>query len=162
MKLGGELLPVFLEQRFNGPVLDRLERANLALPFYQQSQCNSLDASGGNSLLDRFPEHWAGFVADQSVQTPTRLLGVDFSFVDFAGVLVDALLPGLGPPHARLALGIVFWRGSFSFSCLGFRHSNAPACCRRYRTNLPGQFLRAVRANRRARCAHRIASALFR
>ena len=87
MKLGGELLPVFLEQRFNGPVLDRLERANLARPFYQQSQCNSLDASGGNSLLDRFPENWAGFVADQSVQNATRLLGVDFSFVDFAGVL---------------------------------------------------------------------------
>ena len=87
MKLGGELLPVFREQRFNGPVLDRLERANLALPFYQQSQCNSLDTSGGDSLLDRFPENWAGFIADQSVQNATRLLGVDFSFVDFASVL---------------------------------------------------------------------------
>jgi hypothetical protein len=30
MQLGGELLPVVLEQGLNGPILHRLERANLA------------------------------------------------------------------------------------------------------------------------------------
>src|SRR5256885_10848149 len=36
---------------------------------------------------------------------------------------------------------------------------NAPLCCRRSTTNLPGQFLQAARVNRQARYARRIASA---
>src|SRR5204863_2603309 len=45
MQLGSELLSVFLEQRFDGPVLDWLERADLALSFNEQTQRNGLDAS---------------------------------------------------------------------------------------------------------------------
>ena len=86
MEFGGELLPILLEQRLDGPVLDRLERANLALTLDEQPQRNGLHAPGGDPLLHCFPEDGTRLVADQTIEHATRLLGVDFALIDFAGV----------------------------------------------------------------------------
>ena len=42
MQLRRELLLVLLEQRLDGPVLDRLERADLALSLHQEAERDSL------------------------------------------------------------------------------------------------------------------------
>src|SRR5689334_8529983 len=91
MQLGGELLSVFLEQRFYRPVLDRLERANLALTLYQEAKRDGLNASRRDSFLDGLPEHRARLVADQSIEHATRLLRIDFALIDVARVLNRAL-----------------------------------------------------------------------
>ena len=54
MQLGRELLPVLLEQRFDGPVLDRLERADLALALDDEPQRDGLHAAGGQPFFTVF------------------------------------------------------------------------------------------------------------
>jgi hypothetical protein len=86
MELGRELLAGLVERRRDRPVLDRQERADLALALDDQAQRDRLHAAGGQPLLDRLPEHRAGLVADQAVQDATGLLGVDLLHVDLAGL----------------------------------------------------------------------------
>src|SRR6476659_3218824 len=87
MQLGRELLPVFLEQRLDGPVLDRFERADLALSLDEKTERNSLHPSCGNSLLHRLPQNRTRLVTDESIEHPAGLLSVYFALVDFARVL---------------------------------------------------------------------------
>ena len=91
MELGGELLAVLLEQRLDGPVLDRLERANLALALDDEPQRDGLHAAGGESLLHGLPQHRARLVADEAIEHATRLLRLDLLAVDLAGVQDRAL-----------------------------------------------------------------------
>jgi hypothetical protein len=90
MELGRELLLALLEQRFDGPILDRLERTDLPLALDDQAQRDGLHASGRNPLLHRFPEDRARLVADQTIEHATRLLRLDFLRVDLPGVLDGA------------------------------------------------------------------------
>ena len=91
MELGGELLLVLLEQRLDGPVLDRLERANLPLALDDEAQRDGLHATGGESLLHGLPEHRTRLVADETIEHATRLLRFDLLAVDDAGVQDGAL-----------------------------------------------------------------------
>ena len=75
---------VLLEQRLDRPVLDRLERADLALALDDQSQRDRLHAAGGQSLLDGLPEHRARLVADEAIEHAPRLLRLDLLLVDLA------------------------------------------------------------------------------
>src|SRR5262245_12554532 len=86
MQLRRELLLTLLELRLDGPILDRLERANLSLAFNDESQRNCLNATRGNPFLDRLPENGARLVADESIEHPSRLLCFDFSFVDLPSI----------------------------------------------------------------------------
>ena len=54
MQLGREALAVLLEQRLDGPVLDRLERADLPLALDDQPQRDGLHAAGGEPFLTVF------------------------------------------------------------------------------------------------------------
>ena len=86
VKLRGELLLVFFQQRLDRPVLDRLERADLALALDEQPKRDSLHASGRDPLLHGLPEDRAGLVADESIENPARLLRIDLALVDLSGV----------------------------------------------------------------------------
>ena len=103
MELGGELLAVLLEQRLDRPVLDRLERANLALALDDEPKRDGLHASGRQSLLDGLPQHRARLVADETIEHATRLLRFDLLAVDDAGVqdrALDRVLRDLVEEHA--------------------------------------------------------------
>ena len=91
MELRRELLAVLLQQRLDRPVLDRLERANLALALDDQAQRDGLHATRREALLDRLPEHRARLVADETIEHATRLLRFDLLAVDDAGVQDRAL-----------------------------------------------------------------------
>jgi hypothetical protein len=82
MELRGEPLSRLLEQRLDGPVLDRLESADLPLALDDEPQRDGLYATRGDPLLHRLPEHGAGLVADEPVEHASRLLGLDFLVVD--------------------------------------------------------------------------------
>ena len=66
------------------PRLDRDKGADLRLTVDDQSQRHRLDTAGADALLDLAPEERAEPVADQAVDDPTRLLGVDEVHVDVA------------------------------------------------------------------------------
>ena len=91
VQLGGELLAVLLEQRLDGPVLDRLERADLALALDDEPQRDRLHAARRESLLHGLPEDRARLVADEPIEHAARLLRFDLLAVDLAGVLDRAL-----------------------------------------------------------------------
>src|SRR6185503_12656934 len=76
MELRGELLVLLLQQRLDGPILDRLERANLALALDDESKRDRLDATGRESLFHRLPQHWTRFVAHEPVEHASRLLRI--------------------------------------------------------------------------------------
>lgn len=75
----------FLHQRFDGPVLHRLERIDLALTLDEQSQRDCLHATGGDSLLYGLPENRACLVSDEAVEHSPRLLRVNLALIDLAG-----------------------------------------------------------------------------
>src|SRR6185437_5914347 len=91
MEFGGEALAVLLEQRFDRPVLDRLERADLPLPLHDEPERDGLHAAGRDSLLYGFPKHRARLVADEAVEHAARLLGFDLLGVDRPGIQDGAL-----------------------------------------------------------------------
>src|SRR5438270_7632524 len=96
MQLRRELLTTLFEQRFDRPVLDRLERADLPFALDDQSQGDGLHASGGQSLLHGLPEERTRLVADETIEHTTRLLRLDLELVDFARILDRALHRILG------------------------------------------------------------------
>ena len=94
MELGGEPLPRLLQQRLDGPVLDRLEGADLPLALDDEPQRDGLHATRRDPLLHRLPEHGARLVADETIQNAPRLLRLDLLVVDLAGLL-DGVLDGV-------------------------------------------------------------------
>src|SRR5206468_12517210 len=110
MELRGELLAVLLEERFDGPVFDRLESADLALALDEQPQRHGLHATGGYPFLYGLPEDGTRLVSHESVEDATRLLRVNFSLVDLAGILDRSLnsvasdLVKENPSHRRAVL----------------------------------------------------------
>ena len=66
------------------PVLDRLEGLDLPLALDDDAQRRGLHAPGGEPALDLLPKKRADPVADQPVEHPPRLLGVDEIHVDVA------------------------------------------------------------------------------
>ena len=103
MELRGEALPRLLEQRLDGPVLDRLERADLPLALDDEPQRDGLHATRRDALLDRLPEDGAGLVADEPVEHAPRLLRLDLLVVDVARLLdgvLDGVLRDLVEEHA--------------------------------------------------------------
>ena len=79
---GLEGLPLALAQRLDGPVLLRLEGADLPLALDDQPERHGLHPAGGESGLDRPPEDRARLVAHQPVEDPAGLLRVHLPLVD--------------------------------------------------------------------------------
>ena len=103
MQLRRERLRALLQIGRDAPVLDRRERADFALALHDDTQGDRLHATGRQALLHRFPEHGAGFVADESIEYTTGLLGIDFLIVDVHRVrhgLLDLVLRDLVEHHA--------------------------------------------------------------
>src|SRR4051812_19262346 len=111
MQLCGELLALFLEQRLHRPVLDGLERSDLALTLDQQPQRNRLYSPCRDPFFYGLPEHWTRLVTDKSIEHAPRLLRVHFALVDVARVLNRGLngvasdLVEQNAPHRRAVLG---------------------------------------------------------
>ena len=82
MQLGREFLSFLLELRLDGPVLDGLERLDLALALDEKTKRHRLHATGGDSLLYSLPQHGARLVSNEAVENAARLLRVHFPFVD--------------------------------------------------------------------------------
>ena len=74
------------EPDVDAPVLDRPERPDLALALDDQAHGDRLDAAGGQAGPDAAPQERADLVADQPVEDPAGLLGVDQLQVDLAGL----------------------------------------------------------------------------
>ena len=95
------------QERAEGPVLPRDEGVDLALALDHQADGHGLDATGRQAAPDLAREQRAERVADESVDDPARLLGVDEVRVDRPRVgegLADRALGDLGEGHAaRLA-----------------------------------------------------------
>ncbi len=79
-----ERLVVLGAQRLDGPVLLRLEGADIALTFHEQAQRHRLHPSRRQAGLDRSPKDRTRFVADETVEDTPGLLRVDLAFVDGA------------------------------------------------------------------------------
>ena len=74
-------------ERLDGPVLLRLEGADLPLPLHDEPERHGLDPAGGETGLDRAPEDGARLVADQPIENPAGLLGLDLLLVDGGGAV---------------------------------------------------------------------------
>ncbi len=81
------------------PRLDRDELSDLLLAVYNQAQRNRRDPARADPLLHLAPEERAQSVADQTVDDPARLLGIDEAHVD--------LSRGLERPAHRLGRDLV-------------------------------------------------------
>ena len=79
---GLEGLAVLGAERLDGPVLLRLERADLALALDDEPERDGLHAAGGESGLDAVPEDRARLVADEPVEDAAGLLRVHLAVVD--------------------------------------------------------------------------------
>ena len=77
-----ERLPVLLEIGGDRPVLLRRELPDLLLALDDQAQGDRLHATCRQTGLDALPEHRRRLVADQAIQDPAGLLGVDLALVD--------------------------------------------------------------------------------
>ena len=101
----------FSSSRLDGPVLDRVERADLALALHDEPQRDGLHSTRGDALLDRLPEHRTGLVTHETIQHATRLLRFHLLVVDLArllngelhGVLRDLMKEHAPNGHDRLA-----------------------------------------------------------
>ena len=71
----------------DAPVLDRREASDLALALDDQAERDRLDAAGRQAGLDPPPQQRGDLVADEPVEDPARLLGVEQLQVDLARVL---------------------------------------------------------------------------
>ena len=85
--LGGEpLARRRREDRLDRPVLARGERLDLALPLDHEPDRHRLDATGRQPAPDLARQQRAQRVADEPVDDPARLLGVDQVLVDLARI----------------------------------------------------------------------------
>ena len=75
-----------LEGRVDGPVLARDEGLDLALPLDDEPDGDRLDAAGRQAAPDLAREQRAQRVADEPVDDPAGLLGVDEVRIDRAGM----------------------------------------------------------------------------
>ena len=75
-------LPVLLEIGGDRPVLLRHKLPDLLLALDDQTQGDRLHATRRQAGLDALPEHRRRLVADQAIQDPPGLLGVDLALVD--------------------------------------------------------------------------------
>ena len=90
-------------QRLDRPVLAGREGVDLALALDDEPHGDGLHAAGGQAAADLAPEQRAERVADEAVDDPARLLGVDEVLVDAARVgerLADRRLGDLVEGHA--------------------------------------------------------------
>ena len=87
------------EPRRDGPVLDVLERFDLALALDDHPQRDGLHPPRGEAAADAVPEERRDAVADDPVEDPPRLLRVHLLLVDLAG--------GVDRPAHRLARDFV-------------------------------------------------------
>ncbi len=94
---GGRVLG--LEPRGDRPVFLGDEGLDLLLPLADEPQGHGLDAAGGQARADLLPEERADEIADEPVEDPAGLLGVEIMFeIDLAEVLesrLDALFGDL-------------------------------------------------------------------
>jgi len=82
---GGEFASVFrAEHQGEDPVLFGLECGDRAFAFDHQPQRDRLDAPGAGALFDFRPQQRTHLVADDAVEHPARLLGVDQIDVDLS------------------------------------------------------------------------------
>ena len=89
LRLGSRLLRQLGVDR---PVFNRLEGPDLSLALRNDAQRRGLDSSRGETALDLLPKERADFVADQPVEHPPRLLGVN-------EIRVNAARAGHGLAH---------------------------------------------------------------
>src|SRR5690242_5758944 len=76
-----------LEPRFDRPVLDRLERLDLALALDDHADRDRLHAAGGQPAADLLPEQRRELIADQAIENPPRGLRLEQLLVDLGRVL---------------------------------------------------------------------------
>jgi hypothetical protein len=98
LQLRIEFLSVLGTRRLDGPVLLRLEGANLPLPLDDQAEGDGLHSPGGESGLDAVPEDGAGLVAHQTIENPACLLRLHLVVVNdarFGDGLLDRIFGDL-------------------------------------------------------------------
>jgi hypothetical protein len=98
LKLRIEFLSILGTRRLDGPVLLRLEGANLPLPLDDQAEGDGLYSPGGESGLDAVPEDGAGLVAHQTIENPACLLRLHLVVVNdarFGDGLLDRIFGNL-------------------------------------------------------------------
>ena len=97
------------EPDVDAPVLDRNESIDLALPLHDEAHGHRLDATGGQARLDPLPQERRDLVADESIEDPPGLLGVEELHVDRPRVregLEDGVPGDLGEGHALRTRGL--------------------------------------------------------
>ncbi|EXJ15395.1 hypothetical protein D779_1359 [Imhoffiella purpurea] len=92
-QLGAEGLRVLARVRLDGPVLLADECLDLALALADQTQRRTLHPTGRQSAPDLLPQQWRQIEADQIVERPSGLLGVD-QIVGEAARIGDGVLDG--------------------------------------------------------------------
>jgi hypothetical protein len=80
-QLGGELLLAVSQQRFDGPIFNRLEGADFVLAFNNEPERNRLYSARAQSLLHGFPEHRACLVPHKAIEHTSGLLRVNLARV---------------------------------------------------------------------------------
>ena len=96
------------EADVDAPVLDRVERADLALALDDQPERDRLHAAGRQARPDPPPQQRRDLVADQPVEHAPRLLGIEQLQVDLARMqerLEDRVPGDLGERHALACAG---------------------------------------------------------
>ena len=73
--------------RVDGPVLFLFESLDFAFALDDQAEGDGLHASGGKPTADLVPEQGRDLVADQAIEHPARLLGVDQVLINLARML---------------------------------------------------------------------------
>src|SRR5438093_1604493 len=81
------------EGRADRPVLLGLELADLVLAVDDDPQSDRLHAAGGEAAAHLVPEERAQLVADEAVEDPARLLGIDLLGIDRAR-MIEGLADG--------------------------------------------------------------------
>ena len=110
---GLEGLTLPLAERLDGPVLLRLEGADIPLALDDQAERDRLHPAGREAGLDGAPEDRARLVADQPVEDPAGLLRVHLPLVDLARLLhrgehgVPGDLLEQHPVHRHLGVDLV-------------------------------------------------------
>ena len=77
-----EWLAILFEIGRDRPVLLRDELPNLLFALDDEPQRDGLHPTGRQTGFDALPQHRGRLVADQSIEHPARLLGVDFALID--------------------------------------------------------------------------------